>query len=45
MDIRTRVIAARLAVRIDENKAYSGRIGIKDVSHYKKPERGKGNQC
>ena len=34
MDIRTRMIAARLAVRIEKDKAYSERIGIKDNSHY-----------
>ncbi|MBQ9361506.1 MAG: hypothetical protein IJT96_10790 [Lachnospiraceae bacterium] len=34
MDIRTRMIAARLAVRIEKDKTYSDKIGLKDNSHY-----------
>jgi len=36
MDIRTRVLAARLALRIDGNKAYSEVIRTKNMSHYRK---------
>ena len=38
MDIKTRVLVARLAVKIDENKAYSKVIRTKNTSHYRKPE-------
>lgn len=36
MDVRTRILTARLAVRIDENRDYSRMIGIKNTSDYKK---------
>ena len=36
MDVRTRILAARLAVRIDENRDYSRKIGIRNTSDYKK---------
>ena len=38
MDIKTRVLAARLAVKIDENKAYSEVIRTKNMSHYRRSE-------
>ena len=41
MDIRTRVLTARLALKIDRNKAYSERIRTKNTSHYRKRERRK----
>ncbi len=36
MDIRTRVLATRLAGRIDENKKYSEYLSLADASHYKR---------
>ena len=43
VDIRTRMLTARLALRIDGNKAYSEVIRTKNTSHYRRPksERGK----
>ena len=34
MDVRTRILTARLAVRVDENKTYSQKIGIRNTSDY-----------
>ena len=36
MDVRTRILTARLAVRVDENKSYSQKVGIRNTSDYKK---------
>ena len=36
MDIRIRVLTARLAIRIDENKAFDERIRTKNTSHYRR---------
>ena len=36
MDIRSRVLAARLSVRINENSSYSRALNIKDLSGFKK---------
>ena len=36
MDVRTRILTARLAVRVDENKGYSRKTGISNTSYYKK---------
>lgn len=35
MDIRTRILAARLAEKIDENPEYSERLRLKNTSHYR----------
>ena len=36
MDVRMRILTARLAVRVDENKTYSRKIGIRNTSDYRK---------
>lgn len=36
MDVRTRILTARLAVRVDENQTYSQKIGISNTSDYRK---------
>ena len=36
MDVRTRILTARLAVRVDENKTYSQKIGVRNTSDYRK---------
>lgn len=36
VDIRTRVLTARLALRVDGDKAYSEVIRTKNTSHYRK---------
>ena len=43
MDVRTRVLKARLALKIDGNRSYSDMLRIKNKSHYRKQisERGK----
>ncbi len=43
MDIRMRVLTARLAERVDNNKEYAGRLRIENMSHYseKRKERGR----
>ncbi len=38
MDIITRVLTARLALRIDDNRAYSEMIRTKNTSHYRRQE-------
>lgn len=35
MDIRSRILAARLSVRINHDKQYCGSIGIQDRSGFK----------
>lgn len=44
MDTRARVIAARLAIKIEENKPYSDRIGLRDASHYRRRIAKKGEK-
>ena len=39
MDIRTRILAARLAEKIDESPEYSERLRLKNTSHYRKQDR------
>lgn len=36
MDVRTRILTARLAVRVDENQTYSRKTGINNTSDYKR---------
>ncbi len=36
MDVKRRVLAARLSVRINDNKDYSKEIGLSDRSGFKK---------
>ena len=38
MDIRTRILAARLAEKIDENPEYSERLRLKNTSYYKRQD-------
>ena len=40
MDVRRRVLAARLAVRINENKEYSKEIGLFDHSEFRSKSKG-----
>ena len=44
MDVRTRILTARLAVKVDENKAYSQKIGINNTSDYKRNKEKKGDR-
>ena len=44
MDVRTRILTARLAVRVDDNKAYSRKIGINNTSDYKRNKEKKGDR-
>lgn len=43
MDVRTRVLKARLALKVDGNRGYSDMLRIKNMSHYRRQilERGK----
>ena len=41
MDVRTRILTARLTVRVDENKLYSREIGISNTSDFRKSKEGK----
>ena len=43
MDVTTRILMARLAVRVDENRDYSWKIGIGNTSDYKKNKVRKGD--
>lgn len=36
MDVRTRILTARLAEKIDGNKEYSERLRLKNTSYYRK---------
>ena len=36
MDVRTRILTARLAVRVEDKKTYSRQMGISNTSYYKK---------
>ncbi len=36
MDVKRRILAARLSVRINDNKEYSKEIGLSDRSGFKK---------
>ena len=40
MDVRRRVLAARLAVRVNENKEYSKSIGLSDHSDFRFRSKG-----
>ena len=42
MDVRKRVLAARLAVRVNENKKYSKSIGLYDHSDFRFRSKGGG---
>ena len=42
MDVRTRILTARLAVKVDENKTYSQKINI--TSDYKRNKEKKGDR-
>lgn len=44
MDVRTRILTARLAVRVDDNKTYSRKIGISNISDYKRNKENKGDR-
>ncbi len=41
MDVRTRILTARLAVRIEDNRAYSRKLGISNTSVYRKKKERK----
>ena len=36
MDVRMRILTARLAVRVEENKDFSRKMGIINISDYRK---------
>ena len=44
MDVRRRTLTARLAVRVDDNKTYSQKIGISNTSDYKRNKERKGDR-
>ncbi len=44
MDVRTRILTARLTVKVDENKTYSQKIGINNTSDYKRNKEKKGDR-
>ena len=44
MDVRTRILTARLAVKVDENKTYSQKIAINNTSDYKRNKEKKGDR-
>ena len=44
MDVRTRILTARLAVRVNDNKTYSQKIGISNTSDYKRNKERKGDR-
>ena len=44
MDVRTRILMARLAVRVDDNRTYSQMIGISNTSDYKRNKEKKGDR-
>ena len=44
MDVRTRILMARLAVRVDDNRTYSQKIGISNTSDYKRNKEKKGDR-
>ena len=43
MDVRTRILTARLAVKVDDNKTYSPKLGINNTSDYKRNKEKKGD--
>ncbi len=45
MDVRTRVLTARLAVRVEDNREYSRKIGINNTSAYKSDRKRKRSKC
>ncbi len=44
MDVKTRILTARLAVRIDGNKTYSRKMGISNASDFRKNKDRKGER-
>ena len=44
MHVRTRILMARLAVRVDDNRTYSQKIGISNTSDYKRNKEKKGDR-